>query len=432
MYLEGNKLVIIYNNINRSSSYKNEKYNNRYAGIRLTTKISVYDISDEKNPKLVSKHEQDGSYMTSRVADNHFYLFTNYTTYNNECKKDQPESFVPSIDGNLVEEKNISIADESKANSYMLMTSLSLDNSNDYIDKKVVFGASNNFYMSNDNIYLIKNYSREVYKTIIRKYSYKEGKFKYITSAKVSGEISNSYYMHEYKGNFVYVYTNYGQGGKTENGLCILDENLKKKGSLTGLGKNENIKSSYYIENMAYFVTYRQTDPVFAVDISDPNKPVLKSELKLPGFSSYLHSLGENVLLGIGSGGETDDSIKLSIFSIDENKILKEKCKKIIEDDSYSIAGDNHKAVFIDEERGLIGFAAMTYDYENENGQSGLEYNVFSYKDGEIEKCMSCPIRGDYSRIDGLRGLRIGNYFYVVNVLGKIEVYNMDSWEREK
>ena len=71
-------------------------------------------------------------------------------------------------------------------------------------------------------------------------------------------------------------------------------------GKIDNLGNDETIYASYYIGSMAYFVTYRQTDPVFAVDISNPKKPVVKAKLKLPGFSSYLHSFGENQLIGVG------------------------------------------------------------------------------------------------------------------------------------
>lgn len=99
--------------------------------------------------------------------------------------------------------------------------------------------------------------------------------------------------MHEYKGNFAFVYTDWRNETST-NGICILDKNMNTLGKIENLGNDETIYASYYIGSMAYFVTYRQTDPVFAVDISNPKKPVVKAKLKLPGFSSYLHSFGEN------------------------------------------------------------------------------------------------------------------------------------------
>jgi len=232
--------------------------------------------------------------------------------------------------------------------------------------------------------------------------------------------------MHEYKGNFVFVYTTYDKFNNSTNGLCVLDENLELLGEISELGNTEKIYASYFIDNMAYFVTFRQTDPVYAVDISDPKNPILKSELKLPGFSSYLHSFGDNMLLGIGRGSANSlgtESVKLSLFSINDNYEIKEKDTLIIGTGTYSAAENNHKVVFVDEEHGLIGLGIETDSGSN-------FYGVYRYEKGKLKKVLAHTTK--YSTVDNIRGLRIGEYFYIVNASKEIECYDIYSWTKAK
>ena len=71
-------------------------------------------------------------------------------------------------------------------------------------------------------------------------------------------------------------------------------------GHIDELAKGESIKSSRFLGNMVYFVTFRNTDPLFAVDASNPENPVIVNEVKLPGFSEYLHPYGDGLLFGLG------------------------------------------------------------------------------------------------------------------------------------
>ena len=84
------------------------------------------------------------------------------------------------------------------------------------------------------------------------------------------------------------------------NGLYILNENLEITGKIEGLAAGEQIYSARFLGDTAYFVTFRQTDPLFAVDVSNPEEPRLLSELKVSGFSEYLHAYSGELLLGLG------------------------------------------------------------------------------------------------------------------------------------
>lgn len=444
MYIEGSTLIILGDlwdeDISSKESARYEDVEDVYSPVQKSH-ITLYDISDPAKPKAVRQLSQSGSYNTSRISGGYLYTFTNYTiAASDSYKEEKPDQFMPQINGQTMNSENVRLLDKKGANSYMVMTSLKLGDSTDFADSKAILGQFDTYYMNQDHIYAVNRNYRDyasVRSTII-KYTYDKGVFHFQGDTRIRGEINNSYYMHEYRDHFVFVYTRVTRTS-TVNGLCILDENLKLTGELSDLGVNETIYASYFIDNMAYFVTYRNTDPVFAVDISNPSDPVLKSELKLPGFSSYLHSFGKDMLIGIGSGNRDSSSdqysdieeinpecVKLSLFSIDKDNEIREIDKKLAAPETISCAGDNHKAVFIDEERQLAGLAiGKEYSYDK-----GI-YVVYQCKKGRLKKVLSVSLP-DYTDISDVRGLRIGEYFYVVDTKGGIKVFDINTWKKAK
>ena len=349
------------------------------------TRIEMYDISDATNPSKTYSHTQSGFYNTSRLTGGYLYTFTDYTLYEQDYSQDKPEEFMPKLDDTFMQASDVYLPENSMSNTFMVMSSLNLKNPTNFTDSIAALGNFDTYYMNASHIYTVNSGNRwNDEKTTIAKYAYENGKFEYKTSTKVRGEIENSYYMHEYDGNFVFVYTTSDKLSTITNGLCVLDENLDFLGEISDLGIDEEIYSSYFIDNMAYFVTFRNTDPVYAVDISNPKKPTLKSELKLPGFSDYLHSFGDNMLLGIGQGSTKEnsldtDSVKLSLFSINNNYEIEEKDTLAVGTNTDSYAGTNHKVVFIDEERGLIGLGIEPYSGSN-------FYAIYKYENGKLKK----------------------------------------------
>lgn len=410
MYLEDNKLIAIGDQWDSSS--KDEQRQEEETGITL------FDIRDPQNPKQLRTLTQSGSYSTSRISDGYLYTFSEYQVSGMDYSPDDPDRYIPRADKNLIPESALHPLGGVSSNCYMVMSSLALNGGDDFSDTDKIefqnvsaaFGDASVYYMSNNNIYIAAP-SKNL-RTNIVKYCYEDGKFEKKANREIRGQIANSYYFHEYEGCLAFVYTRQKNSGSTTNGLCTLDENLKPLGEIADLGIDERIYSSYYIDNMAYFVTYRETDPVFAVDIKNPEKPSLKSELKLPGFSSYLHSFGDDLLLGIGEGdvktkyGYFDSGVKLSLFSIKNPEKLREVMKKILDAGTHSIAEYNHKAVFVDEERKLIGLGVDSY-------YSGARprYILYRYEDGKLKELY----RKKISSLADTRGIRIGNFFYVAD-----------------
>ncbi len=421
MYLRDNTIILI------GESWQDSLYCDVMYNTDSDTFIRLIDISDPENPKEIHSFTQSGNFGTARLYDGFLYVFSSYYVCDDDFDEDEPEKYVPKVYDKILPEEDLFIMEHAKTNEYLVMTSLNLEKPDKFHDKLAVLGGSSCYYMSQNNLYVTDSFYTNENRTGISKYSYSNGNFKPVANTTIRGNIMNSYYMHEYEGNFCFVYTRYTHSSST-NGLCVLDENLDFLGEVKDLGEDERIYSSYYIDNMAYFVTYRETDPVFAVDISDPKNPELKSELKLPGFSSYLHSFGEDLLIGIGNGRkkqEEDDGelrTKLSLFSIGKDYELEEISTAFEKRYTEHIADQNHKAVFVDEERKLIGFAIDNYDAITD----ATQYVMYEYTKGDFKKIMSQTISDMYST----RGVRIGDIFYVVDVSHEIQTYDMTTWDK--
>lgn len=433
MYVEKNRLIVICSLWEEN----NRRYEDKdiYYPSSGTTQITIYDIADPSYPEKLLSQKQSGNFTTSRISGGYLYTFSQYSVSTAKLEEDKPETYIPLINDTCIKSENVRCVSNDASCRYMVMTSLPLDGTSGFSDSICALGGADVYYVSNENIYCTNraasNGISNEYFTNISKYSYDKGSFHFVAKRIVRGLIKDSYYMHEYKGNLCYVYTRTRSNGKTSNGIVTLDSHLKKLGELDKLGINERIYSSYYMDNIAYFVTYRETDPVFAVDLSDASNLKLLSELKIPGFSSYLHSFGDGLLLGIGQEeANTDDGwemcAKLSIFSIKDNHDIQEICKKLLRSHSKTdffsstSAADNHKAVFVDEERKLFGFG-IQYDMYTQS-EPDTRYEVYSYAGNKLEKILSQKNVFSYSDV---RGIRIGEYFYVVEPEQGITVYSM-------
>jgi hypothetical protein len=148
-----------------------------------------------------------------------------------------------------------------------------------------------------------------------------------------------------------------GRGPVSQGRLTVLDtegDTLDEIGHLDGLGPGEQVKSVRFVEDLAYVVTFRTTDPLYALDLSDPSAPRLLGELKIPGFSEYLHPLGDGLLLGVGRDADPDTGIergfKVSLFDISDPAAMSEVDQLIVPDASSPVSGD-HRAFLWDAGR---------------------------------------------------------------------------------
>jgi len=182
------------------------------------------------------------------------------------------------------------------------------------------------------------------------------------------------------------------------------------------------MKSARFMGDVLYLVTFMQTDPLFVVDLSDPEKPEIKGELKIPGFSTYLHPAGDGLLIGVGEGGTmtgTDGTAKISLFDVSDPAEPKE-----LDNYTTNFAGSfitNHKAfMVIDENTFAIPF--FTYGVTESVLVFSVENNGIT-----IDNFYDCLIGiRDYGTT---RGIFIDTVLYTVNVNGII-AYDMTTKDK--
>lgn len=385
------------------------------------TQVVTYDVQDKKHPKKVGKVSQSGEYESSRISDGYLYLFSNYWVPEN-WKKKYPSTYIPYVDGDLMKAKDICLPEGTKGCMYEIVSSINLKQPDKIADSKAIFSEGGDAYVSNKNIYYYEeewtgNGKQE--KTLLRKLSYKKGKLAVVAQKTFKGYLNDSFSIDEYDGYLRMVVTR----GKT-NAVYVLDQKLKLTGKITNLAKDERVYSARFLGDTGYFVTYKETDPLFSVDLSNPKNPKILGRLKIPGFSNYLHFYGEDKLLGIGMDvdkkGDVTDGVKLSMFDISDKKNVKEEHKYTLKDVYSTDVEWDYKAALIDVEKNIIGFPA--------GGENRQMYYLFNYTE---EKGFQCDMKEKIYGSDALstRGIYIKDRLYVIhgNVL---KAYSLKTYKK--
>lgn len=382
--------------------------------IEAMTTALFYDISNPENPKLQREVGTEGNMSGARLTAGTLYYITN--VYPNfwmmEEQKDtelRPYTY-DSEKGETVEPlpyKDLSILPNSKEATFSIITALDVSNpeKNEVVTKGYL-GGSEQLYMSKNNLYLTSSvYEKESSSnkmlwnpgsmdTEVFKFALDNTAIQFVASIRLNGHILNQFSMDEYDGYFRAVTTkgnSWDDNEVSENNLFILDEGMNLVGSLTGLAKDERIYSARFMGDKAYMVTFKETDPLFVIDVATPTSPKVLGELKIPGFSNYLHPLDENHLIGFGyetridtqSGGKEPlimtEGMKISLFDVSDLANPKEKDTEIIGDQgTYSPVQYDHHALFEHQENHLYGFPISIYEK-----LPGKEYSDFK-QDGAL------------------------------------------------
>lgn len=232
-------------------------------------------------------------------------------------------------------------------------------------------------------------------------------------NGEVPGYPLNQFSLDEYEGN-LRIATTIGERtgsfywisrGESLNDVCVLDKDLKIKGSVKNLGETERIYSVRFVGDKGYVVTFRQIDPFYVLDLSNPSKPELKGELKIPGYSSYLHPVKDDIILGIGKEGS---KVKLSLFDV-SNPSDPQEVSKYMLDEYWSEAVDNHHAFLLDKKHGVFFIPGGKGAY------------IFSYADNNLKLIKAL------SKTGVKRALYLDDYLYIIGS-EEISVINEDDW----
>ena len=437
LYVQDDRLIVL---------YTRTEYNDGETGddgfYSDYTCADVYDISDGTNPEKLGTISQSGYYNTMRVRDGYAYVISFFYP-NTAAARSDTWAYIPEVQGAALEAADIYMPQRQMGSQYTVISAFSLEDPSDKTDSKAVFGSGGLCYVSTENIYITENYygadDVDVTQTAIRKVAYADGTLKGAGQTKVNGTLNDSFSIDEYKGNLRLVTTvtpvSGNDGGllsgvfvdsaqtsaENSNSLYVLDKNLEVTGEIHDLAKDERVYSARFMGDTGYFVTFRQVDPLFSVDLSDPSDPKIIGELKIPGFSEYLHPYGDGLLLGIGMDvdeeGVTTDGVKLSMFDVSDPSDVKETQNYVLEGMYGTDAGYDYRAVFADVEKNLFGF--MAYGDPN-------EYFVFTYGEDGFKEVFSRELNG-YG--ENTRGLYAGDRFYLVSGY-TVESYTLNGFEK--
>ncbi|MCP3684835.1 MAG: hypothetical protein GY861_19390 [bacterium] len=448
--------------------------------------VRLYDISDREDPELLRTVDFEGSYLTSRkIGDEAYFVVNSYPHYYRE--KPPCDEIIPLYRDSGVSDEIAPIArctdigyiEPIQASNFITIASISMTDEDADVEKEVIVGSGQNVYASIENLYVAQTswprYNMvgelkddNVQRTVVTKFSLDDGDVAYAGRGDVKGHILNQFSMDEYDEHFRIATTISGYSNNQDtstNNMYIMDEDLEVVGEVEGIAPGESIYSVRFMGKRGYMVTFRHIDPLFVIDLSDPENPEILGKLKIPGYSDYLHPYDETHLIGIGK--EVDASIdadkihtegavyytaiqgvKLAIFDVSDVEHPVEMYKEVIGDrGTESPATSDHKAFLFDKERELLVVpmtvaelqqgqsksdqgeytfqGAYVYDINLEDGFD-LRGRVTHYEDDEAFKKSGYYFRGDSSI---KRSLYIEDVLYTLSE-SRLQLNDLDSLER--
>ncbi len=387
LYIDENRLIIV------GWGYIDTKSDNYYSW-NTSSKVFtiIFDTTDISNPSLIKMFVSDGDYSKSRKIWDTLYLLSNKAFYVPYYLFDQ--EWYKAFDSSVIMPKSMELtktSDVSKQNtlvnnkkypyevtawdmvdcneisysfpdkdsfdevefspSFNIISAINIRDVQQNVETDVIAGNSAEIFMSQDNLYITdRQYIKNNFRcapgmmciqpfffwgsnTIVHKLNIDKQNVDYQTSALIPGSPLNQYSMDEHDGNFRIITQKYSPEKNTA--VYTLDKNLKLLWSLDGLGKNEDFKSSRFIWDKLFLVTFEQIDPFYVIDMSDDSQPKVLWELKIPGYSTYLHPYDENHIIWIWYNttqnkwwGTINDGIKIDLYEIDYNRAPADKVEE--------------------------------------------------------------------------------------------------------
>ena len=407
LILNNNQLVVISQNGTGSRYYSNKN-----------TLVSVYDITDRKNPILKKGYELYEPYYTSRCINNKIYVISS-----GKLRKENDKITRKYKENNIEKEiqlNSIKYLKDIKTDVQTIFSTFDLENLNKEVDIKSYLIDISNAYVSENSFYLLDqdyeggyrnpsisslfgpkgvigffeqlygkyDYEQYGYKTKIYKFNIKnDGNIEYTAKTKIEGRTINQYSLDEKNGHLRVALSD-NNGSR----VAIFDENLNKIGQTQNLAKGETMYSSRFMGDRAYLVTYRTVDPLWVIDLSNESNPYVLGELSIPGYSTYLHPYDETHLIGIGM--ETEEfsnrdsfgrvlstssriiGMKMALFDVSNVANPKQISSTVIGDSrTTSSILTNPKALLFSKEKQLIAIPVNRYNNDFEISSTNDSYS---------------------------------------------------------
>jgi len=352
-----------------------------------------YLVPSDSCKRLLKREIYNVDYYDTKYAECYNIIEEDgrYYRYNYDAPKVTFTKILAQIEGDGLAKQDLitpkKLYASSKQNQVARMTSISsfsLD-TNRYKTTTSYVGESHVEYASSKALYLLSSeypfffdFNNYKQRSMVYKFNFDET-ISYRAVGSVYGNVLNQFSLSEYNDILRLATTegfSWGQNG-TKNTLYTLKENnglLHTQGVLSGLGKEgESIKSVRFMGTRAYIVTFRTTDPLYTIDISNPAIPKKMGELEVSGFSEYLHPIGEDKLLGIGR--ETDPEggrlgVKIELFDVSDFENPSSLDTIVLLDTTSSELSYNHKALAYRASDSLFAFPYS--DYTRPNNYLGI------------------------------------------------------------
>ncbi|RMF19091.1 MAG: hypothetical protein D6761_01085 [Candidatus Dadabacteria bacterium] len=274
--------------------------------------------------------------------------------------------------------------------SLVMVTSMDLRG--EQIEQAGVLNEAWLVYATADNLYLIQSSggwwwfgNQHPQQTAIWRFSIDNDTPTYEAAGVVDGWLSDRYQISERDG-YLRLFTtgvpeNGGNDARLSSSLYVLpiDENpMTVAAAITGIAPGEQIFAARYVDDRAFLVTFRQIDPLFAFDLSDPLNPQLVGELTIPGFSTYMHPLDGDLLLTIGRDGDDTGNVggvAVQLFDVADLSAPRQVTRFVPADTNgwdWSPASYDPHAFLYDAPTGTLAFPWSYYDYDTDNGFAGV------------------------------------------------------------
>lgn len=417
-----------------------------------TSKVFVYDITDKANIKKVREAELEGSVVSTRKIGSSVYIVANrYIDYYRIMDHEiQLPAYKDSTSGSSFTEitlDKIRYFPDAIYPSYILVAVLNLEDFNKPLDVKTYLGNGENIYASLNNLYVAvssynyNNLSRDgagvsTNSTSVYKFALKPGTTDYAGKGSVPGTILNQFSMDEYGSYFRIATTSNSQGADgiytTRNNVYVLSSTLQVTGRLENVAPGERIYSTRFMGDRVYMVTFRNVDPFFVIDLKNPESPQVLGQLKIPGYSDYLHPYDENHIIGFGKdtvelkgwNGQPQayyQGMKLAVFDVTDVQNPKEVARELIGDrgtDSELLR--NHKALLFAKDKNLLAFPVTLMEVQpqynrTESERSKLEYGRFAFQGAYIynfDLTNGFKLKRRITHLTSEDYLKAGDYWY--------------------
>ncbi len=434
LYIDGNRLVVVSSTWRQSNSRSSGsdttaeqdiapagKMMMPYPGYyyqQNRTEVRTYNVADHADPKLVRTVSFDGTRVSTRRIDDKLYLVMNRnlgwggypmpmaanvkaSTSVSETDVGIPTFSDSAVSGGkeapVVRCGDVSILPHVPQPEYMIVAVVPLNSATAEVKRELVVGSAQNIYASLKNLYVATPRWNYVWdgrggnssSTQLYRFEFTNDGVDLKSQGSVPGTILNQFSMDEYGESFRIATTkqetwsNEGKVQPSTNNLYVLNRSLERVGEIEDIAPGENIHSVRFMGDRTYMVTFKQVDPLFVIDTSDPRHPKILGKLKIPGYSDYLHPYDATHVIGFGK--EVDESIdkdkvhsdnavyytavlgmKVSMFDVSDVEHPKEMFKTVIGDrGTESPLLTDHHALLFEKDRNLLAFPVTVMSLPN-------------------------------------------------------------------